>query len=70
MTVSFNIDSLLKGTRDNLADVCQDLDIEMPDPKTLKVAQCINCGIWGSKYKEMYDDETCHFCNDMDTLRF
>ena len=68
MTVELN--KILKGTRDNLADICEELDIPLPDPKSLKVAQCINCGIWGSKYKEMYDDETCHFCNDMDSLRF
>lgn len=64
------INSILKGTRDNLADVCEDLDIPLPDPKSLKVSQCVNCGIWGAKYSEMYDDETCHFCNDMDSLRF
>lgn len=64
------LNKCLHGTRDNLAKVCEDLGIEMPDPKSLKVSQCIQCGIWGVKYSEMYDDETCHFCNDMDTLRF
>lgn len=64
------LNTCLHGTRDNLADVCEDLGVPLPDPKSLKVGQCILCGIWGTKYSEMYDDETCHFCNDMDTLRF
>ena len=60
----------LHGTRDNLAEVCEELDMSLVDPKSLKVGQCIECAIWGAKYSEMYDDETCHFCHDMDTLRF
>lgn len=64
------LDKRLHGTRDNLADVCDELGIEMPDPKKLTNCQCIECGIWGNKHSEMFDSETCNFCHNMDTLRF
>lgn len=64
------LDKRLHGTRDNLADVCDELEIDIPKVSLLNNCQCIECGIWGNKRSEMYDSETCNFCHNIDTLRF
>lgn len=62
----------LLNTRDNLLDVCDELNVNMPTEEQLPLYQCINCYIWLPKRQFVLEDEmpVCHFCADMQTLRF
>lgn len=62
----------LIGTRDNLKDVCNEIGQPLSTEASLTCTQCTNCYIWVSKRLAVYEDEipVCHFCADMDTLRF
>ena len=66
------LDNRLKNTRDNLADVCQELSIPVPDESTLQILQCTNCAIWRPKRQFVIEDEipVCSFCADLSLLRF
>ena len=48
------------------------LDIEplTVDPDLLDVESCTNCGIWGKNHTHEDGLPICHFCNDIDSLRF
>ena len=60
-----DLDSALKGTNKNLFDVCQELGIDMPDPKSLSCDQCCNCNRWFTKTLLKLDldgNPICGFC--------
>lgn len=67
-----NLVNRLKNTRDNLLDVCDELGVQMPNEEQLPLYSCVNCYIWLPKRQFVMEDEmpVCHFCADMQTLRF
>jgi CRISPR/Cas system-associated protein endoribonuclease Cas2 len=62
---------LLK-TRDSLADVCDELGIEMPDEGSLPCLQCSDCRQWRARGYFVLEAgaPVCSFCHDMYLLRF
>ena len=73
MTVKYKLlDDTLDKTRDSLVFVCNSLGIDPSkvNPELLDVESCCNCGIWGKSHTEQDGLPICHFCNDIDSLRF
>ena len=73
MTVSHDkLFTRLLKTRDSLRDVCEELNIEVPDEEQLGVLQCANCYIWRNKANFVleYNLPVCSFCADMALMRF
>lgn len=70
--MSVELSNRLIKTRDNLLDVCEELNVPFPDESSISVSQCVNCYIWLPKSQFVLEDDmpVCHFCADMDTLRF
>jgi hypothetical protein len=62
----------LNSTRNSLVDVCESLGIDPStiNPDLLDVESCCNCGIWGMNHTHEDGLPICHFCNEIDSLRF
>lgn len=65
----------LKNTRGTLKAACVAMNIipETVDLDVLPVTACDNCGVWLNPKHMAHDADgtvMCHFCHDMDTLRF
>lgn len=67
-----NLVNRLKNTRDNLLDVCDELNVKMPNEDQMPIYQCTACDIWLPKRQFVMEDEMpiCSFCADMRLLRF
>ena len=66
------LDKALHNTRSSLLQVCAELGIDPSEvtPEELDNSCCCNCGIWGKNHTHEDGLPICHFCNDIDSLRF
>ena len=62
------LEEVLKGTRRNIREVCEELGIDVP--AYINLDSCSNCGVWGKNFTIVDDLPVCPFCDDLDTLRF
>jgi hypothetical protein len=62
----------LLRTRDNLAEVCEELGIVMPEEGSIPAMQCAACSIWVGLHNVRMDEgiPICGFCEDMSIMRF
>lgn len=72
MNEYFILDKALSNTRRSLVDICAEfnINIENIDINKLENYSCCNCGIWGRNHTHEDGLPICHFCNDIDSLRF
>ena len=56
------------GTRASLYQVCQEFNIDLPDPVELCISQCTQCSTWNYNYKMIEDLDgnlICKYCDDI-----
>jgi hypothetical protein len=59
--MSGKLEDVLKGTRRNIREVCEELGIEIPE--TLGIEQCTHCNVWSGRLKADLDgNPICGFC--------
>lgn len=59
------IEQNLLRTRKTLRQVCNELNVDLPNPEDLLVSQCTQCDVWAKNYTLVEDEdgnEICQLC--------
>lgn len=68
MTETERVEQALLKTRKSVMQVCQELNLPMPDRDEMLVEQCSHCSVWHKNYKlneDLDGNPICQYCEDL-----